>query len=70
MDLRVSVSEKKAEGLFVDRTSGKSVYIDFINQSWRKIVLHLIKTDIFRMKLSLTRDPWLNSSKEPRIDIF
>lgn len=40
-------------------TSGKRVlYIGFIDKFWRIIILHLIKTGIFRIKFPLTRDSW------------
>lgn len=61
---RVSVSEKNQRVFSLTGTSGKRVlYIGFIDQFWRKIILHLIKTGIFRIKFPLTRDSWLNPSR-------
>ena len=62
---------EKPEGFSLRETLGKHVlYIDFHDQLWKNIILHLIKTGIFRMKVPFTPDSWLNPSKEPRTDIL
>ena len=48
---------EKPEGFSLRETLGKHVlYIDFHDQLWKNIILHLIKTGIFRMKFPFTPD--------------